>query len=136
MRRMLPFVLLALVAVACGKRPDVADATVPHIEPWCPYQDLPFGSAQPCIASAAFDKVRSGMTLGELTDLLGRGWVCVQYSGTGTIRWKCEDGRELSVLPISYRQAEIIRVDGGTGGIGRMWMTAECGTRAVDVPAK
>jgi hypothetical protein len=38
--------------------------------------------------------------------------------------------------PVTYSRDEIIRVDGGSGGIGRMWMTAEQGKQPVDVPRK
>jgi hypothetical protein len=128
--------VLSTAAIACNQHSPAPPVSSPRKEDWQPYNDLPVGSAQPTVTADAFNRVRSGMTLGELVEVLGRGWVCTQYSGTGTINWKCEDGRELSVLPISYRQTEIIRVDGGTGGIGRMWMTAEGGTHPVDIPGK
>src|SRR5262249_4667559 len=80
----------------------------------------------PKVANDKFDRIHSGMTLRELTDLLGRGWVS-QYEGCGIITWTCADGRQLQVWPPTSRPEEIIdagpRQLGGTGGRGRMWMT-------------
>src|SRR4051794_6390489 len=56
-----------------------------------------FGPKAPDPApAAAFDKVRDGMTLKEVVDLLGPGHVPT-LSGIGNLRWKCADGRELTV---------------------------------------
>jgi hypothetical protein len=67
------------------------------------------------------------MTLRELTDLLGRGWMRQLTEGCGIITWTCEDGRQLQVSPTTYRPEEVIdagpRQVGGTGGRGRMWLT-------------
>ena len=67
------------------------------------------------------------MTLGELVGLLGRGWMHEQYEGCGIIRWACVDGRELSAWPVTYRPEAVIRVDGGSGGVGKMWMSGKGG---------
>jgi hypothetical protein len=135
-----PFLFLSLAVIGCGKprvhRALVEPSPSSREEGWQSYDELPFGSPPRQVTAKAFDEVRSGMTLGELTDILGRGWVNVQYSGTGIIRWECADGRELSVWPVTYRQQEIIRVDGGSGGVGRLWMTVEDGNRAVEIPKK
>ena len=78
------------------------------------------------VAKDKFDHIHSGMTLRELTDLLGRGWMS-QYEGCGVITWTGEDGRQLQVWPTTCRPEEIIgagtRQLAGTGGRGRMWMT-------------
>jgi hypothetical protein len=78
------------------------------------------------VAKGKFDRIHSGMTLRELTDILGRGWMS-RYEGCGIITWSGEDGRQLQVLPTTYRPEEVIdagpRQVGGTGGRGRMWMT-------------
>jgi hypothetical protein len=78
------------------------------------------------VAKDKFDHIHSGMSLRELTDLLGRGWMS-QYEGCGIITWTSKDGRQLQVWPTTSRPEEIIdagpRQHGGTGGRGRMWMT-------------
>jgi hypothetical protein len=78
------------------------------------------------VTKGKFDRIHSGMTLRELTDLLGRGWMS-QYQGCGIITWTCGDGRQLQVWPTTSRSEEIIEAGprqlGGTGGRGRMWMT-------------
>jgi hypothetical protein len=78
------------------------------------------------VAKGKFDRIHSGMTLRELTDVLGRGWMS-QYEGCGIITWTCEDERQLQVWPTTSRPEEIIdagpRQLGGMGGRGRMWMT-------------
>jgi len=132
--------IVSLPLVGCRKRPVPTmrgkPTEVSRQEDWRAFDDLPIGSSPRLVTPEAFDKVRSGMTLGELTDVVGRGWLSLQYSGTGAIRWECADGRQLTVLPIMGRREEIIRTDGGSGGIGQMWMTAEQGKRAVEVPKK
>ena len=96
-------------------------------EEWSPYTNLPLWEPPPSTKGELFDKVHSNMTLGELVALVGHGWMRVQYEGCGIIRWTCEDGRELCVCPVTYRQEEIIEVGPrqipGYGGRGRMWMT-------------
>src|SRR5262245_34047954 len=92
---------------------DVTDGFVP-----------PPGPAK--VAKGKFDRVRSGMTLRELTDLLGRGWMS-QYAGCGIITWSGEDGRELQVWPTTGRPEEVLdagpRQVAGAGGRGRMCLT-------------
>jgi hypothetical protein len=94
---------------------------------WRPYDALDVFTSPPKVAKELFDRIHSGMTLRELTDLLGRGWIFALYSGCGIITWTCEDGRELQVWPTTYGSEEVIdagpRQIGGTGGRGRMWMT-------------
>jgi hypothetical protein len=90
------------------------------------------------VAKGKFDHIHSGMTLRELTDLLGRGWMS-QYEGCGILTWTGEDGRQLQVWPTTYGPEEIIdagpRQLGGTGGRGRMWMTRlREGRELQDVP--
>jgi hypothetical protein len=73
-------------------------------------QRMPNGVTTPEAAKVAkgkFDHIHSGMTLRELTDLLGRGWMS-QYEGCGIITWTGEDGRQLQVWPTTYRPEEII----------------------------
>ena len=78
------------------------------------------------VAKGKFDRIHSGITLRELTDHLGRGWMS-RYEGCGIITWSGEDGRQLQVWPTTYGPEEVIdagpRQIGGTGGRGRMWMT-------------
>jgi hypothetical protein len=66
------------------------------------------------------------MTLRELTEMLGKGWMS-QYEGCGIITWLGEDGRTLQVWPTTYGPDEMIdagpRQVGGAGGRGRMWMS-------------
>jgi hypothetical protein len=139
-RRLALAMFVSLALAGCGNRhAREAPANLdrgPSQGGWRAFDDLPLGSSPRSVTAEAFDQVRSGMTLGELTELLGRGRLSFQYSGTGTIRWECADGRQLSVLPVTYGRDEIIRVDGGSVGIGRMWMTAEKGRRPVEVPKK
>jgi hypothetical protein len=96
---------------------------------WRAYEVIDGFAPPPEAAKVSKDKfghIHSGLTLRELTDLLGRGWMS-QYEGCGIITWASEDGRQLQVWPTSYRPEEIIdagpRQIGGTGGRGRMWMT-------------
>src|SRR6202040_897220 len=73
-----------------------------------------------------------------LVDLLGRGSLRVQFSGTGIIRWHSDDGREFWVWPVTYRPTEVIAANGGTGGVGQMGMTRsrDGRTEPVAIPAK
>src|SRR3989304_9371367 len=50
---------------------------------------LPYGVSSEMprkVKPAALDKIRSGMTLGQVVELLGKGWV-PPNSGTGIITW-------------------------------------------------
>jgi hypothetical protein len=140
MKRLAVFLLLSWAIIGCGKRLASRPMGKPIAhsgeEEWRPYDDLPFGSPARRVTAEAFDQVRSGMTLAELVRLLGRGWMCEQYEGCGIIRWACQDGRELSVWPITYRRDEVILVNGGSGGVGRLWMTDKDGMRAMEIPKK
>ena len=61
------------------------------------FKPFVFGGEPPEPAPAAmFDQVRDGMTLRELVNLLGPGYI-PQFSGTGTMVWSCVDGRTLRV---------------------------------------
>jgi hypothetical protein len=61
------------------------------------FKPFVFGGEPPEPAPAAmFDRVRDGMTLRELVNLLGPGHI-PQLSGTGTMVWWCVDGRTLRV---------------------------------------
>jgi hypothetical protein len=122
------------------------DSSPPDARPgfgaeWSAYEVIDAFAPPPEVAKVAkdkFDHLHSGMTLRELTDLLGRGWVS-RYEGCGIITWTGEDGRQLQVWPTTYRPEEIIdagaRQLGGTGGRGRMWMTRlREGRELLDLP--
>lgn len=47
---------------------------------------------------SAFDKIKEGMSLGEIVSLLGTGSQN-KFEGIGFITWRCEDGRVLKVWP-------------------------------------
>jgi hypothetical protein len=141
------FLLLLLAAgsllpspIGCGKRPvdQPPSNSVPREASWMAYDLAPFGSPPRLVTAGKFDKIRSGMTLGQIVEALwvGRLPAGPYYSGCGIIHWMCEDGRELSVSPVTYSKEEVIRVDGGNGGIGRMWMTTQNGQLAVETPRK
>jgi hypothetical protein len=80
-----------------------------------------------------FDKVRSGMTMGELVDLLGPIWL-PSLGAMDSILWRCEDGRDLRAFPVLGTKEEVFRVDGGLRGIGKLSMTRLKDGRLVDVP--
>ena len=72
---------------------------------WLPYE---VSSEMPRkVEPAALDKILSGMTLGQVVDLLGKGWL-PPNSGTGTITWGCTDGRNLKVKPKRYLKDEVV----------------------------
>ena len=121
-----PALILAvsLLAFGCRGRPGLPETKAPPREPtWRAYGVVPLGPAPREVEPLAFDRVRSGMALGELVAVLGPGGIPggPYHSGCGIIRWTCADGRELSVWPVTYGREEVIRVDGGSGGVGRMW---------------
>lgn len=71
-----------------------------------------------------FDKVRSGMTFGELVELLGPVWVgTMNTQSGGIVLWRCEDGRELRAERPSGRKDDVLSVEGGTGNVGKLTMT-------------
>ncbi len=104
-----------------------ADARPAFREEWSAFDALDDFADPPKVAKDKFDRVHSGMTLRELTTLLGRGWMYQNFEGCGIITWTGEDGRQLQVSPTTYGPEELIdagpRQVGGTGGRGRMWMT-------------
>jgi hypothetical protein len=101
---------------------------------WSPFETtpsagaIPFGPTSPKKKAADFDRIKSGTTLGELVKVLGEGHIVggQNFSGCGVINWVCEDGRVLSVSPVTYKPEEIIDVGprqiDGNAGRGRMWM--------------
>jgi hypothetical protein len=97
---------------------------------WRAHDVLPPKTLPRKVKGKQFDRIHSGLTLRELVALLGRGWMGGHgdyQEGCGIIRWTCEDGRELSVWPVTSRPEEVIEAGprqlGGGGGRGRMWMT-------------
>jgi hypothetical protein len=103
-----------------GARPD-------RRAEWSAFDALDDLALPPTVSKDKLDRVRSGMTLRDLTTLLGRGWMYQNFEGCGIITWTGEDGRQLQVWPTTYAPEEVIdagpRQIGGTGGRGRMWMT-------------
>jgi hypothetical protein len=131
-------ILTVLMAGAgCARRTAPPAPVEPAaVNEWRAYELVPSDVPPRLVPAKAFDAVRSGMTLGELVDVVGVGNVPngPYYSGMNTIRWACEDGRALDVRPISYKREEVIRVDGGSGGIG--WMEMLQGREVTDIPVK
>jgi hypothetical protein len=131
-----PALIPALLLLAFGSsgRPGPAQeqAPPPHERRWRAYEVVPLGEPPRKFSPRAFDRIRSGMTLGELVAVLGPGRIPggPYFSGCGIILWTCEDGRELSVWPVTHGRDEVIRVDGGSGGVGRMWMIPAVRTAA------
>jgi hypothetical protein len=142
MRRfMLGLAIAALVVAGCtqdgepdggpnandGGRVRLAAARPAKKAEWSAFDALPDLVVPPKVAKDKLDHVHSGMTLRELTTLLGRGWMYQNFEGCGIITWTGDDGRELRVWPTTYGPDEVIdagpRQVGGTGGRGRMWMT-------------
>lgn len=62
--------------------------------------------------------VEDSMTLQEILDLLGPGWVSPN-EGVGIIKYFFDDGRILEVWPTTYEPSEIISL--GQKGTGKMW---------------
>ena len=136
-----PAVILAasLLAVGCGGRPSPPEAAAPpREETWRAFDVVPNETAPRKDKPRTFDQVRSGMTLGEVVGILGPGRIPggPYHSGCGVIQWACEDGRQLSVWPVTYGRDEVIRVDGGSGGVGRMWMTQDGREGTLAIPGK
>jgi len=73
------------------------------------------------VKPAALDKIRSGMTLGQVVELLGKGWV-PPNSGTGIIAWGCTDGRILKVKPRRYVKDEMVSFEQREDDPARMWI--------------
>src|SRR5262245_57008404 len=77
---------------------------MPPDEAWRAYAIVPVGASPRLNEPTDFDRVRSGMTLGELVAVLGRGQIASgpnYHSGCGIIDWACADGRRLSVWPVT-----------------------------------
>lgn len=96
--------LSALIGVGlCG----LLSATSAHGQPKAAWL---FQNATPTlprkVPADRFDKVRKGMTLGDLVDLLGKAWMHPK-SSIQDIHWGCVDGRVLSVWPKQFRRNEI-----------------------------
>jgi hypothetical protein len=86
---------------------------------WLPYE---VSSEMPRkVKPAALDKIRSGMTLGQVVELLGKGWV-PPNSGTGTITWGCTDGRNLKVKPKRYAKDEVVSFEQREDDPAGMWI--------------
>jgi hypothetical protein len=133
--------LLALAATGCNRRVAQPAGPAPQQEDWRPYDDLSsdgreWGALPRLRPAAGFDRVRSGMTLGEIVETLGRGDMWLKYEGIGIITWKCEDGRKVSVLPTTYRREEVILEDRSPIHRGWMHMTDKEGARFVAIPSK
>lgn len=92
----LPLLLCVVAGEAqqVGKPPD-----------WSPYEVSSEMSRK--VKPAALDKIRSGMTLGQVVELLGKGWI-PPNSGAGIITWGCTDGRNLKVKPRRYVKDEVV----------------------------
>jgi len=122
---------VSVMVIGCSKAPTPT-MPKPAEKAWSPYEANPsavaFGSDSPKKKAADFDRIKSGMTLGELVKILGEGQISggQYFSGCGIIKWVCEDQRVLSVSPVTYKPEEIIEVGprqaGGGGGRGRMWL--------------
>ena len=106
----LPLLLCVVAGEAqqVGKPPD-----------WLPYD---VSSEMPRkVKPAALDKIRSGMTLGQVVELLGKGWV-PPNSGTGIITWGCTDGRNLKVKPKRYVKDEVVSFEQREDDPAQMWI--------------
>lgn len=71
------------------------------------YQVIEDGMSPPMVPTDVFYRIQSGMTLRELVDLLGPGWM-TRYEGVGIITWTCQDGRQLQVCPWGCRREEVL----------------------------
>ncbi|HEX4612476.1 MAG TPA: hypothetical protein VH092_30060 [Urbifossiella sp.] len=130
--------LTVLLAVTGCARPPAPPIEPPAAKEWTAYELVRSDAPARLLPAKAFDEICSGMTLGELIEIVGVGSVMngPMYSGTGIIQWACEDGRVLEVWAHSHKREEVIRTDGGTMGTGTMWMTASQRQVAVDIPVK
>jgi len=103
-----------LLCVAAGEAQQVGKPP-----DWSPYE---VSSEMPRkVKPAALDKIRSGMTLGQVVELLGKGWV-PPNSGTGIITWGCTDGRNLKVKPKRYVKDEVVSFEQREYVPARMWI--------------
>jgi hypothetical protein len=72
---------------------------------------------------AKLDRIKDGMTLGQIADVLGPAW-SMSLSG-GILLWAFSDGRQLLVSPSEYNESEVINKQGTRGvmlcaiGMGR-----------------
>ena len=103
-----------LLCVAAGEAQQVGKPA-----DWVPYEVSPQMPRK--VKPVALDKTRSGMTLGQVVELLGKGWV-PPNSGTGIITWGCTDGRNLKVKPQRYVEDEVVRLEQGEDDPARMWI--------------
>lgn len=86
---------------------------------WLPYETSPEMPRK--VKPKVLNKIRSGMTLAQVVDLLGKGWV-PPGSGTGIVTWGCTDGRNLKVWPKRYTKDEIVSFDESEDAPARMWI--------------
>lgn len=103
-----------LLCVAAGEAQQVGTPA-----DWVPYEVSPQMPRK--VTPAALDKIRSGMTLGQVVEFLGKGWV-PPNSGTGIITWGCTDGRNLKVKPRRYVEDEVVRLEQREDDPARMWI--------------
>ena len=115
--------LALLFCVAAG------EAQVGTPADWLPYE---VSSEMPRrVEPAALDTIRSGMTLGQVVELLGKGWI-PPNSGTGTITWGCTDGRNLKVKPRRYTKDEVVSFEQREGDAARMSIERSLPARAAE----
>ena len=99
------------------------------------FQPFVFGGKAPDPVSAGtFDRVRDGMTLRELAAVVGPGYV-PELSGTGHIRWTCEDGRTLTASHVKDPNAVLTAKGKGTEQDPWIKMRDKNG-KVVEMPAK
>ena len=84
------------------------------------------------VAKEKFDKVRYGMTLGELVQLLGKAWMRPN-SSIRDIYWGCEDGRVIQIYPARCRKDEKITKKGQKEGLSALIMYREKGGKIVEI---
>src|SRR3972149_4114113 len=106
--------LLLLLCVVAGEAQQAGKPA-----DWLPYD---VSSEMPRkVEPVALDKIRSGMTLGQGGEVLGKGWV-PPNSGTGIIAWGCTDGRILKVKPKRYVKDEVVSFEQREDDPAQMWI--------------
>jgi hypothetical protein len=100
-----------MLALAWGAEPTTQAAFRPFI-----VSEVPPAPLDP----AKLDRIKDGMTLGQIVDDLGPGWIS-PLSGVGIITWSFTDGRRLSVWPRSYTASEVVTKHESRGQ-SRMWI--------------